>query len=140
MLGLMVRLAFLHGQRKEHLTGPAGPDLKIRNAVLIDFGGKKELSGVIAHEYLITELHNGQPVVEGFERRFLPFASEHMPKDKDRLALALDTKFFQRSLGGSGAGELTGGAGSDPRHSITLFQPSRSKFQVVHEPKPKPQT
>jgi len=88
--------------------------------MLINFSGKQELSRVIAHESLIVKLHNGQPVVEGFKSCFLPFASEHMPKDKDGLALPLDTEILQRSLRGIGAGELTGGAGSNPRHHDPL--------------------
>lgn len=85
--------------------------------MLIDFSGKQKLSRVIAHESFITELHNGQPVVEGFKDCFLPFASEHMTKDKDRLALTLDMEILQRPLGGSGTGELTGGACSNPWHN-----------------------
>jgi hypothetical protein len=46
----------------------------------------------------ISELHNGQPIIEGLEGRFLPFASEHMSKDEDRLALTLDMEILQRSL------------------------------------------
>jgi hypothetical protein len=116
----MIRLAFLHGKRKEHPTGSAWPNLKIRNAVLVDFSGKQELSRVIAHESLIAELHNGQPVVEGFKGGLLAFASEHMTENKDRLPLTLDTEILQRSLRGIGAGELAGGAGSHPRHHDPL--------------------
>ncbi len=85
--------------------------------MLIDIGGKKELAWVIAHETLIAELHDGQPVVGRFEGGFLPFALEHMPKNKNRLPLTLDAESFQRSLRGIGSGELTGVAGSNPRHN-----------------------
>lgn len=112
----MVGLAFFNGQREKHSARLAWPNLKIWNAVFIDFGGKKELVRVVPQEFLITELHNGEPVVESFKECFLTFASEHMPEDKNRLALPLDTELLQRSLGGSGTGKLTGGAGSNPRH------------------------
>jgi hypothetical protein len=55
----MVRLAFLHDKGKEHPTGSARPNLKIRNAMLIDFSGKKKFLRVIAREPLVTELHHG---------------------------------------------------------------------------------
>jgi|SRR6185437_2157100 len=120
MFRLMIRLAFLHGKGKEHLTESTWSNLKIRNAMLIDFSGKKKLTRVIAHESLIAELHNGQPVVEGFKDCFLSFASEHMPKDEDRLALTLDTEILQRSLRDIGAGESTDRACSNPRHNDPL--------------------
>ena len=88
--------------------------------MLINFSGKQELSRVITHESFIVELHHGQPVVEGFKGCFLLFASEHMAKDKDGLPLTLDTEILERSLRGIGAGELTGGAGSNPRHDDPL--------------------
>lgn len=88
--------------------------------MLINFSWKQELLRVIAHESLIVELHNSQPVVEGFKGCLLHFPSEHMPQDKDGLALTLDTEIFQRSLNGIGAGKLTGGAGSNPRHDDPL--------------------
>jgi hypothetical protein len=113
----MIRFAFLHGEREKRRAGSTGPDLKVRNTVLIDFGGKKEFSRVITHKPLVPEPHNGQPVIEAFKGRFLPFPSEHMPKDEDRLALTLDPKILQRALGGGGTSKLTGGAGSNPRHT-----------------------
>ena len=85
--------------------------------MLIDFRGKKELSWVVPHKPLVTELHHGESIVEGFERRFLSFASKHMPKDKNRLPLPLDAEIPQCSLGNSGTGELTGRAGPNPRHT-----------------------
>jgi hypothetical protein len=90
----MVRLPLLHGEREQHVAGTAGPDFKIGNAVLIDFGGKKKLSRIIADESLITELHYGKPVVEGFKGCFLPLANEHMTEHKDRLAPTFDTQIF----------------------------------------------
>lgn len=85
--------------------------------MLIEFSRKEELSWVIPHKPLVTELDHGESVVEGFERRFLSFSSKHMPKDKDRLTFTLDAEILQCSLGGSGTSELTGRAGSDPRHT-----------------------
>jgi hypothetical protein len=90
----MVRLPLLHGEREQHVAGTAGPDFKIGNAVLIDFGGKKKLSRIIADKSLIAELHHSEPVVEGFKGGFLLFAGEHMPEHKDRLALTFDTQIF----------------------------------------------
>ena len=116
----MVRIAFFQSEGKERVAGSAWPNLKVRHAMLIDFSGKEKLSRVIAHESLIAEFHNGQSVVEGFKDCFLSFASEHMPKDKDRLALTLDTEILQRSLRDIGAGELTGGARSNPWHNDPL--------------------
>lgn len=113
----MISFAFFHGEREKYPTGSAWADLKIRNVLLIDFSGKKEFLRVIAYKSLITELHNGQPIVEGFKGGFLPFATEHVPKDKDRLALTLDAEILQRSLGNSDPRELTGRAGSNPRHT-----------------------
>lgn len=60
----------------------------------IDFRREKELARVIPHKALVTKLHHGKSVVEGFERRFLSFASKHMPKDDNRLALTLDTEIL----------------------------------------------
>jgi hypothetical protein len=94
LLRFLIGLAFLQRKGKQYPAGSAGPNLKIGNAVLIDFSRKKELSRVIPHKALITELHHGESVVEGFEHRFLSFASKHMPKDKDRLALTLDVEIF----------------------------------------------
>jgi hypothetical protein len=85
--------------------------------MLINFRRKKELSWVVPHKALVTELHHGESIVEGFERRFLSFASKHMPKDHNRLAFTLDTEVLQRSLRGSDASELTGRAGTNPRHT-----------------------
>jgi hypothetical protein len=85
--------------------------------MLIDFSGKQELSRVIDHESFNAELHNGQTIVEGFKGCLLPLASEYMPEDKDRLTLTLDPDLLQRSLGGIGAGELTGGTCSNPWHN-----------------------
>jgi hypothetical protein len=116
----MIGLAFLHGKRKEHSAGSAWPNLKIRNAMLVDFSGEEELSRVIAHESLIAEFHDGQSVVEGFKGGFLSFASGHMPEDKDRLALTLDTEILQRSLSGISAGKPTVGACSNPGHNHPL--------------------
>ncbi len=90
--------------------------------MFIDFGRKKELLRVVPQESLITELHDGEPIVEGFKEGFMTFASEHMPKDKNRLPLPLDTELLQRSLGGSGTGKLTGGAGSNPRHMRPYYE------------------
>jgi hypothetical protein len=98
LLRFLVGLAFLHGKRKEHPAGSAGSDFIVRNAVLVDFSGEKELTWIIPSMALIIELHNGQPIIEGFKDGFLPFASEHMSKDEDRLALTLDTEILQRSL------------------------------------------
>ncbi|WHZ30281.1 MAG: hypothetical protein OJF51_005084 [Nitrospira sp.] len=118
----MVRIAFFQSEGKERVAGPAWPNLEVRNAMLVDFSGEEELSRVIAHESLIAEFHNGQSVVEGFKGGFLSFASEHMPEDKDRLALTLDTEILQRSLSAIGAGKPTVGACSNPGHNH-LFQP-----------------
>ena len=85
--------------------------------MLIDFSRKKKLSWVIPHKTLVTERHDGESVIEGVERRFLSLASQHMPKDEDRLTLTLDTEILQGSLGSTGTGELTGRAGSNPRHT-----------------------
>jgi hypothetical protein len=98
LLRFLVSLAFLHGKRKEHPAGSAGPDFKVRNAALVDFSGEKELTRIIPSMALIIEPHNGQPIIEGFKGGFLTFASEHMSKDEDRLALTLDTEILQRSL------------------------------------------
>jgi len=116
----MIRIDFFQSEGKERVAGSAWPNLKVRHAMLIDFSGEEKLSRVIAHESLIAEFHNGQSVVEGFKDCFLSFASEHMPKDKDRLALTLDTEILQRSLRDIGAGEPTGGACSNPRHTNPL--------------------
>jgi hypothetical protein len=62
--------------------------------VLIEFSRKEELSWVIPDQPLVTELDQGESVVEGFERRFLSFASQHMPKDKDRLTFTLDAEIL----------------------------------------------
>jgi len=96
--------------------------------MLIDFSRKEELLRVIARESFIAEFHNGQSVIEGFKDCFLSFASEHMPKDKDRLALTLDTEILQRSLRDIGASESTGGACSNPWHN----NPFSGLFQAYH--------
>lgn len=104
----MIGLTFLYREGKEHLAGSTGPNFKIGNAVLIDFGRKQELLRIIPHEPLIAELHDSEPVVEVLKDGFLSLASEHMSQDKNRLPLALDAKVLQGSLGTRGPGELTG--------------------------------
>ena len=104
----MIGLTFLYREGKKHLAGSAGPNFKIGNAMLVDFGRKQELLRIITHESLIAKLHNSEPVIEILKDGFLPFADEHMSQNKDRLPLALDAKVLQGSLGRRGTGELTG--------------------------------
>lgn len=118
----MVGLTFFERQWEQHVAGSAATDLKVGNPLVIDFGRKEELTRIIPYQRFITELHDSEAVVEGLKGSFLTFATQHMSLDKYRLPPAFDTKVFEGSLRGHGAGKLAGGTGSNPGHSRTLFQ------------------
>ena len=64
----------------------------------IDVRGKEQFERIIADGHAIGKFHNGQAIVEDFERGFLPLSFEAMAHDEDRLAFSLDTKVAQRAL------------------------------------------
>lgn len=77
---------------------PAGADFKVGSPLKIDVRGKEQFERIIADGHAIGEFHNGQAIVEDFERGFLPLSFEAMAHDEDRLAFSLDTKVAQRAL------------------------------------------
>jgi hypothetical protein len=84
------------------------PDLKIRNAALVDFGRKQKFQGIIAEDSTIREFDHGEPIVEHLKGRFLPFPFQDMADDENRLSSAFGPQILQGALSSSGAGERLG--------------------------------
>lgn len=114
---LTVRVTLFQGEREQDFAGSARADFKIGDALVIDFSGKQEFGWIVPRGAPVAELDKGDPVVEHFESGLLPFAIQQMAEDHNRLTFPFDTKMFQRALGSRGTGKLTGGVGSDPRHT-----------------------
>jgi hypothetical protein len=97
-------------------------DFKVCDTFLIDLGGKQELDRIIAHRLAVAKLDESDPVIEDLEGRFLSFAIEQMPEDKNRLAFAFRAEISEGMLRHSGAGKLTRRACSYRWHQRTMFQ------------------
>jgi hypothetical protein len=115
----MIRITFVHGQRKEDLAGPAWPDFKIGNPLFIDVGRQKEFAWIVSDGCPIAEFDECKPVIKDFKHGFLAFAVEHMAKHEDRLPLPFDAEIFQRTMSRGRARKLAGGTRSNPRHRLT---------------------
>ncbi len=85
-----VGVTFVPRQGKELFTRPARPNLEVGRAFGIDIGGQQQLERIVSDDRAVRELDDGQPVVEDFERRLLPFSIEQMTDDEHRLSLTLD--------------------------------------------------
>jgi hypothetical protein len=112
-----LRFSFFKRKRKEDLAGAAGTDFIIGDALVIDFGREQEFDGIVAQRDAIAELDEGNPVVEDFEGRFLPFAIQQMAEDHNRLAFAFDAEILQTVLRLCCTRIVTGRACSCRRHT-----------------------
>lgn len=95
------------------------PDLKVRNALIVDFGGQQQFQRVIAEHGAIREFDDRQPIVEHLEGRFLTFPVQDMAKNEDGLASAFGSQVLQSALRRPGAGKGLGVStriGSDDGH------------------------